>query len=156
MHVKASKYLAVETAMSGLVNGILNFAAAFAIFHGRSRVPTTGPGGLLRDSIGETFIVTALSVLIPSLIARQRRRAGTLPISGNSDPSPTSNLYIRAIVIGLIFTAACTSCNALLLPLMFPNGVSYRNVLLFKTLYGAVLGSIATLLAIHKALNEVV
>jgi hypothetical protein len=48
--MKASKYLAVETAMSGFVNGILNFAAAFAIFHGRSRI-----GGLLRDTIGETL-----------------------------------------------------------------------------------------------------
>jgi uncharacterized membrane protein YdjX (TVP38/TMEM64 family) len=38
---------------------------------------------------------------------------------------------------------------------MFPNGVTFRNVLLFKTLYGTVLGSIATFLAVRKALNEV-
>src|SRR5271155_257549 len=155
MHVKASKYLAVETATSGLVNGILNFVAAFAIFHGRGRVATTGPGGLLRDTIGETFIVTALSVLIPSLIARQRRRAGTLPTSGGRRASPASNLYVRAIVAGLIFTCVCVPCSALLLPLIFPNGVSFGNVLLFKTLYGVVVGSIATLLAVQKTLSEV-
>jgi hypothetical protein len=155
MHVKASKYLAVETAMSGLVNGILNFVAAFAIFHGRGRVATAGPGGLLRDTIGETFIVTALSVLIPSLIARQRRRAGTLPTSGDRRQGPASNLYVRAMVAGLIFTCVCVPCNALLLPLIFPNGVSFGNVLLFKTLYGVVVGSIATLLAVQKTLSEV-
>ena len=152
MHIKASQYLAVETAMSGLVNGILNCVAAYAIFHGRGRIPTTGPGGLLIDTIGETFIVTALSVLIPSLIARHRRRAGTLPTFGGARPA--GNLYLRAIVAGLIFTCVCVSCNAFLLPLIFPVGVSFGNVLLFKTLYGAVLGSIATALALHRVLRE--
>lgn len=155
MHMKASQYLAVETAMSGLVNGILNFVAAYAIFHGRGRIPATGPGGLLIDTIGETFIVTALSVLVPSLIARHRKRAGTLPTFGVSRPSPAKNLYVRAVVAGLIFTCVCVSCNALLLPLMFPNGVSFGDVLLFKTLYGAVVGAIATLLAVRKVLGEV-
>ena len=155
MDEKASKYLAVETAGSTVVNGILNLGAAFAIFHSRSQVPATGPASLLRDSIGETFLVTALSVLVPSLIARRRRRAGTLPISADSRPKPAGNLYLRAIVAGLIFTCVCLPCNALLLPWMFPNGVSFRNVLLFKTLYGTVLGSIATFLAVRKALNEV-
>jgi hypothetical protein len=154
MHEKASKYLAGETAGSGLVNGILNFAAAFAIFHSRSLVPTTGPASLLRDLIGETFLVTALSVLIPSLIARHRRRAGTLPISPERRPAPAGNLYLRAIVAGLLFTCVFVPCNAFLLPWMFPSGVSFRNVLLFKTLYGTVLGSIATFLAVRKALNE--
>jgi hypothetical protein len=154
MDVKARKYLAIETAASGLVNGILNLAAAYAIFHSRNRIPATGPGSLLRDSVGETFIVTLLSVLIPSLIARQRRRAGTLPTSGARQPRATGNLYIRAIVTGLVFTCVCVACNALLLPLMFPNGVSFANVLLFKTLYGAVVGSMATLLAVRKVLSE--
>jgi len=154
MHGNASKYLAVETAASGLVNGILNFAFAFAIFYGHGRIPTAGPGSLLRDTIGETFLVTALSVLISSLIARRRGRAGTLPISGNPNPKSAGNLYLRAIIMGLIFTAVGVSCNALLLPRMFPAGVSLRNVLLFKTFYGVLIGSIATFLAVQRVLKE--
>ena len=154
MQAKVSKYLFVETAMSGLVNGILNFAAAFAIFHGRSVVPASGPSSLLKDTIGETFLVTALSTLIPTLIARQRRRAGTLPTPEDGQPTPISNIYIRSIVIGLIFTVVCVSCNAMLFPRLFPDGVSFRTVLLFKTLYGAFLGSIATFFALQRALNE--
>ena len=154
MHEKASNYLAVETAGSGVVNGILNFAAAFALFHGRSRVPATGPASLLRDLIGETFLVTALSILVPTLVARRRRRAGTLPVSTGRRPKPP-NLYLRALVAGLICTCACMPFNALLLPRIFPDGVSFRNVLLYKTLYGTVLGAIATLLAVRRALHEV-
>jgi len=65
MHGSAANYLAVETAMSGLCNAILNLAAASALFHGRGTVPATGSGSLLMDSIGETFLVTGLSVLVP-------------------------------------------------------------------------------------------
>ena len=133
---------------------MLNFAAAYAIFHAHNRIPATGSGSLLQDSIGETFIVTTLSVLIPSLIARSRRRAGTLPVFGVNRPSRESNLYVRAIVTGLIFTAVLVPCNWLLLPRIFPNGVSFANVLLFKTLYGAVVGSLATFLAVRKMLGE--
>jgi hypothetical protein len=154
VNVKPGQYLAMETVSSGLVNGLLNFAAAYAIFHAHSRIPTTGTGSLLQDSIGETFIVTTLSVLIPSLIARSRRRAGTLPVFGVNRPSRESNLYVRAIVTGLIFTAVLVPCNWLLLPRIFPNGVSFANVLLFKTLYGAVVGSLATFLAVRKMLGE--
>jgi hypothetical protein len=154
MNVKPGQYLAIETGSSGLVNGLLNLAAAYAIFHAHNRIPATGPGSLLQDSIGETFIVSTLSVLIPSLIARSRWRAGTLPVSGENRPSRESNLYVRAIVAGLIFTCVLVPCNALLLPRISPNGVSFANVLLFKTLYGAVVGSLATFLAVRKILTE--
>lgn len=154
MDVKASKYLVVETAASCVVNGILNYASAYALFHGRSVVPATGSGSLLIDSVGETFIVTFLSALIPSLTTRHRRRAGTLPIPGDRQPTPAGNLYVRAIVTGLIFTCIFVPCNALLFPRMFPDGVSLHHVLLFKTVYGAVIGAIATFLAIHRALYE--
>jgi hypothetical protein len=38
---------------------------------------------------------------------------------------------------------------------MFPNGVSLRDVLLFETLYGTLIGAITTSLAVYKVLNEV-
>lgn len=154
MQPNTSKYLALETVSSGIVNGVLNLASAYAIFHGRSRLPTGGRSGLIVDLIGETFIVVLLSVLIPSLIARHRRRAGTLPTPGVGPLAPAGNLYVRAVVTGLIFTAVSVPCIAVLLPRIFPNGVTLGAVLLFKTFYGAAVGSLATLLAVNKALRE--
>jgi hypothetical protein len=154
MNAKPRQYLAIETASSSLVNGLLNFAAAYAIFHGHNRIPTTGSRSLLQDSIGETFIVSTLSVLVPPLIARSRRRAGTLPVFAQRRTQRESNIYVRAIVTGLIFTCVLVPCNWLLLQRIFPNGVSFANVLLFKTLYGAVVGSLATFLAVRKMLTE--
>jgi hypothetical protein len=152
--VKPRQYLAIETVSSGVVNGLLNLAAAYAIFHAHNRIPAVGSGSLLQDSIGETFIVATLSVLIPSLIARSRRRAGTLPVFGDRPAARENNLYVRAIITGVIFTAVLVPCNWLLLPRIFPTGVSFTNVLLFKTLYGAAVGSLATFLAVRKMLAE--
>ena len=153
-HENASKYLAIETTSSFICNAILNFASAYALFHGRVLVPATGPKSLLLDSIGETFFVVSLSMLIPALIARHRRRAGTLPKAGGRD-HPAGNLYVRAIVAGLIFTAVLVPLNALVLPRLFPDGVSFRNVLFFKTAYGAIVGAFASWLEIRRSLNEI-
>jgi len=155
MHGKVLKYVIVESTGSGVVNGILNCAAAFLLFHGRGQVPIAGPVGLVRDSIGETFLVASLSYMTAALISRQRRRAGTLPTVGTGHASSPGNVYLWSLAVGIIFTCILVPMNALLLPRAFPNGVSFRNVMLFKTLFGAVLGSIATCLAIRRALNEV-
>ena len=154
MDAKASKYLVTETVSSGICNAILNYASAYALFHARGHVPTGGTHGLVADSIGMTFFVTSLSTLVPFLIARHRRRAGTLPFIQPGHPKPAGNLYLRAVLIGLLFTCVCLPFNAWLLPRFLPEGASFHQVLLFKTVYGTVFGSIATFLALHKALHE--
>ena len=153
MHSKARKYLFMESAASGVVNGILNYASGAAIFHGRSVIQISGHGGAVQDTIGETFLVTSLSVLVPTLIARHRRRAGVLPDAGGT-PVPGGNYYVRALVIGLAFTCVCVPINDVVLQHVVPGGLRLSDALVFKTLYGALLGSIATFIALHKALYE--
>ena len=155
MHRKALKYVLVESTASGVVNGILNCAAAFLLFRGKGRIPVDGPVGLVRDSIGEIFLVVSLSYMVAALISRHRRRAGILPEANASRAPLPGNLYLWAFAVGLVFTGILVPINALLLPRAFPRGASLTNVVLFKTLFGAVLGSIASWLAIYRALNEV-
>jgi hypothetical protein len=94
MHGTALKYIIGESTASGVVNGILNCAAAYLLFHGRGLVPVTGPTGLVRDSIGETFLVVSLSYMVAALISRQRRRAGTLPTLGGAHATSGRNVYL--------------------------------------------------------------
>ncbi len=150
---EARKYLIVETISSFVVNGILNFLSAYLIFRHHPAVPVAGQGGMFQDSIGETLIVTFLSYLVPALIGRSRRRAGTLPASG-SKPKPSGNISLRALGIAVLFTLVLTGVNALLLPRSFGSVVTLHTELMFKTFYGAVVGALASLLAIHRALNE--
>ena len=154
MDGKASKYLTVETISSGICNGVLNLLAGYAIFHAHSHVPLGGKGGVVQDSIGETFFVTALSTLVPLLIARSRRKAGHLPTRSDVPSVQAGNPYLRSFLVGVVFTAAFALCNAFLLPHLFPDGASLRGELSFKTIYGTVLGAIATFLILHRALRE--
>ncbi len=155
MHGKALKYVIVESTGSGVVNGILNCAAALLLFHGRGRIPVAGPVGLVRDSIGETFLVASLSYMAAALISRQRHRAGTLPTMGIGQSPARGNLYLWSLAVGILFTCVLVPLNGLLLPRAFPNGLTLTNVVLFKTIFGAVLGSIATCLAIQRAFRQV-
>lgn len=155
MHGKALRYLTVESTGSGVVNGILNCAAAWLLFRGRGQIPISGPVGLLRDLIGETFLVAALSYMAASLISRHRRRAGTLPKTSTMHSRTPSNVYLWSILAGIVFTCVLVPLNALLLPKLFPGGASLADVVLFKTLFGAVLGALVTWMAIFRALNEV-
>lgn len=149
------KYIIGESTASGVVNGILNAAAAYLLFHGRGLVPVAGSTGLARDLIGETFLVVSLSYMAAALISRHRRHAGTLPTLGGNRTTSPSNIYLWSFAMGIAFTCVLVPLNSLLLPHFFPSGLTFKEVTLFKTIYGAILGSIATLLAIRRALNEV-
>ncbi len=155
MHGLARRYLATESIASGIVNGLLNCAAAWIIFHGRGQVPVSGPVGLLRDSIGETFLVAGLSYMAASLISRHRRRAGKLPQTNNMHQRTPANVYLWSLLVGILFCCVLVPLNALLLPRAFPLGVSFAGVVLFKTFFGAALGALVTWIAISRALDEV-
>ena len=154
MDQKASKYLTAETASSAVCNALLNYASAWALFHTRSHVAVAGKGGLFQDSIGETFFVTWLSTLVPLLIARFRRRAGTLPLRSDLPLVRADNPYLRSLAVGVLFTVAFALCNYVVMPNLFPNGVSLRGVLSFKTIYGTTLGALAPFLILRRALRE--
>ena len=150
---KARKYLIAETLSSFVVNAILNFLPAYFIFRNHPVVPVNGHGGMFQDSIGAAFIVTFLSYLVPALIGRSRRRAGTLPISG-LEGKTHSNVYLRALGLAVLFTIVLTGLNAVLMPRIFGLSVSLHTELAFKTIYGAVVGALASFLAILRALHE--
>ena len=153
MQAEAQKYLTVETVSSFIVNALLNYGPAYLIFRHHPVVAMQGKGGMFQDAIGETFIVTFLSYLVPSLIARSRRRSGKLPAIYS--PNKTlGNVYLRSFLVGLAFTLVLTALNAVLLPRIFGASVTLRTEILFKTFYGAAIGCCASFLAVRRALME--
>ena len=154
MRAEARKYLTVETTSSFVVNALLNYGPAYLIFRNHPVVAMSGKGGMLQDSVGETFIVAFLSYLVPALISRRRRKTGKLPVSG-MESKPEGNAYLRALAVAAVFTAVLTGLNFLLLPRIFGGSVMLHTELVFKTFYGAVLGALASFLAIYRALQTV-
>ena len=150
---EARKYLVAETFGSFVVNAILNFLPAYAVFRNHPLVPVNGHGGMFQDSIGAAFIVTFLSYLVPALIGRSRRKAGTLPASGLPG-KPHSNVYLRALGLAVVVTLVLTALDAFLMPRLFGSAVSLHTELTFKTIFGAVVGAFASFLAILRTLHE--
>ena len=113
-----------------------------------------GKGGMFQDSIGMTLIVTYLSYLVPVLIGRSRRKAGTLPVVEPRDKPAGQRLSAgawrgRAVYAGADCLEFLYCCLA-----SFGDSVSLRTEVLFKTFYGAIFGAFASYLAIQRTLHE--
>src|ERR1700691_6041774 len=69
------------------------------VFHGHDHVPSSGPGGLVRDAAPQTFIITLMSTLVPSLVTRKRMRSGHLDTwlrgQPGGSPAPASKIFLR-------------------------------------------------------------
>jgi hypothetical protein len=106
MHPLRAKYLASETALSMAINAAISIGFAWLVFHGHDHVPSSGPGGLVRDAAPQTFMITLMSTLVPSLVTRKRMHSGHLDawLRGQlgGSPAPAGKIVLRALMLALI------------------------------------------------------
>jgi hypothetical protein len=146
MHPLRAKYLAIETSLSMAINAAISIGFAWLVFHGHDHVPTSGPGGLVRDA------------LVPSLVTRKRMHSGHLdtwlggPPGGS--PVPPGRIILRALMLAIVAMVLGLSLNAVVLPMLFPGGLGYGSVFVLKAGYGALVALVVTPLAISWLLNE--
>ena len=88
------------------------------------------------------------------MIARSRRRSGKLPVDTEAARQPARNPYLTSLVVGLLFTVVLVPLVYLIMPKVLPEGATLHDVLIWKTAYGAVIGAVASFLAITRALHE--
>jgi hypothetical protein len=153
-----AKYLAVETAISIAINAAISIGFVWLVFHGHDHVPASGPGSLVRDAAPQTFMITLMSTLVPSLITRQRMRSGHLEAWHRSQPGathrPTRKIFLRALTLAIAAGVLGLILNAAILPLLFPGGLPYERVFFFKAAYGALVALVITPLVISWVLGE--
>jgi hypothetical protein len=87
--------------------------------------------------------------LVPLLLTRKRFTKGALPLNPTPRPGAPANPFLTAILIALALLLGGAGLQALVLPQVFAKGLDFRQLLLFKTCYGAVLGAFATALALR-------
>jgi hypothetical protein len=158
MHPLRAKYLASETALSMAINAAISIGFAWLVFHGHDHVPSSGPGGLVRDAAPQTFMITLMSTLVPSLVTRKRMHSGHLDawLRGQlgGSPAPAQKISLRALMLALIAMALGLGLNAAVLPVLFPSGLGYGRVFVLKAGYGALVALVITPLAISWVLKE--
>jgi hypothetical protein len=158
MHPLRAKYLACETVVSMAINAAISVGFAWLVFHGHDHVLSSGPGGLVRDAAPQTFMITLMSTLVPSLVTRKRMHSGHLDawLRGQPgvSPAPARKIILRAFLLALSAMVLGLGLNAAILPLLFPTGLNYGKVFALKAVYGALVALVITPLAISWVLKE--
>ena len=154
MNAAARAYLAREVLISLLINAILSALFVWLVFGTVSVVPVWGAGGLAFDFLPQTFMISLMSVLVPSALTRRRRRGGAVERCEPFLPWLPRNLFLRALSVAVVSTILFSSAGALLLDAAASEPVPIAIVAAFKTAYGALVAIIVTPLALCVALGE--
>lgn len=148
-----TQYLFTETAISVVINGVLSTAFVFLIFHGQSRVVAGGRHGIIVDMAPQTFMVTLMACLVPSLLTRRRHATGKLAWHKPFPRTLLSSLWFRASGTAILATDTVIVFAAATFPHLFPGGVRFASLLIGKILFVMALASIVTPWAITRVLR---
>jgi hypothetical protein len=147
-------YVVKETAISIVINSVLSAFFVWLMFGGRTQVPLWGVGNLAFDFVPQTFMISLMSVLVPSALTRKRRRAGAV---GSCEPVLSwlpRNLPLRALLAAVGGVLLFASLGTLLLAALAPDPLPMASVWPMKIVYGALVAVIVTPLALCVTLGE--
>lgn len=146
------RYITIEAIISAAFGFVLSFFFTFVAFGEEDRVPVGG-FGLIFDSAPQTFSLTFMSALIPTLLTRKRMRAGAIaPMAARPWPVPRS-APLRAFLLALLLTAVAVPLTALLL-FAGPSHHPFWPVAFAKATYGMIMAAIVAIIAVRAVLTE--
>ena len=154
MALSHRRYVVTETTVSILINVLIS-ALFMGIVFGRSTwIELWGGQGLAVDFIPQTFMISAMSVLVPTLLTRQRIRRGVLVGRSGFRPRLLGNLALRVLAVAVVLTLTLGAAGVLMLYALWTRPLSFWEVFPMKLLYGAVVALIATPIGLYIALSE--
>jgi hypothetical protein len=148
------RYIAVETAISVAINGAISALMAWLVFGGRDRIPLGGGSGVLLDFVPQTFMIALMAVLVPTLITRNRVRAGRIGLGSPPRLRLPGNLLLRALAVALSATLIVGGSAALLMYGLHPDMIAFHPLLWLKIVYGMGLALLVTPIALAQALAD--
>jgi hypothetical protein len=148
-----ARYIAVETAISIVINVLISALFMVAVFGRASGIDLWGPHGLALDFVPQTFMISAMSILVPTLLTRRRVRAGIL--TRRASPAPIlPHLMVRIVLLALLFTLIFGGLGVLALALTWTGPLRFWQVFPMKLLYGGLVALIATPIGLSIALSD--
>ena len=147
-------YVGKETAISIAINSVLSAFFVWLMFGGAASVPVRGVGNLAFDFLPQSFMISLMSVLVPSALTRRRRRSGVVQPCAPVLSWLPRNLLLRALLAAVAATALFGAAAALLLLALAPAQLSMAAVWPMKIAYGAALALVVTPLGLCAALGE--
>ncbi len=146
------RYFAIEMAIAAVINAILSAAFTFVVFGGYSHIAVAGMRGIAIDAAPQSFMITLMSCVVPTLLARRRVASGTVTLMTPAYGLPR-RLAVRAVVLATAVAGLAVVIQAIVLP-WSGDSWSFQYLLAFKCVYGALLGSGIAAFSIRFALGE--
>jgi len=153
------RYLLLDQGIgAGIVNLLLNAAIAWLLFRGMEVVPLWGQQSIAGDTIGTAFVLPFLSTLIASAVVRSQVRAGYVSAVALSASSALrrlpQSLPGRGAVLGLVGVVLTGLPMAVALDVAGVAEMAFREFIVFKAVFAAVLGALVTPLIARAALAD--
>ncbi len=145
----AARYIAIEAAVSAAINAVLSIAFTLAVFGGTRLVPASD---LAFDAIPQTFMVALMATLVPTVLTQKRLKTGRVARMTHLSLGLPRSVVGRSLLVALLLAAFAWALHQGLLPM--DASFAFANVLMVKTLYGALLGAMVTAFAVRVALGE--
>lgn len=134
------RYVARETAIGAVINGLLSFAFAVAVANGRDAIPLWGSRGIAVDFIPQVFMMMFAVTLAITLLTRKRISANQVqPLrqGGSLAAKLPSNAFLRALVVGLSLALLLSPLSAGILHAAGVDELPARAFIYMKTIFGA-------------------
>lgn len=143
------RYILVETLVSAGINAVLSIVFTLLVFGGERLVAVPA---LVRDALPQSFMITLMAWLVPSLLTGRRLRAGAIaPLPGRA---PRGHVAVVSLLAAVVVAAVAGAVHWAVLPVLLPPAVPFGAVLAGKAVYGALLGAVVTRVALARALIQ--
>lgn len=147
------RYVVKEALISAVINALISAAFAYAVFRGQ-RAELWGSPSLALDFVPQTFAIAAFSVLVPTLLARKRVRAGAVQQLVPMRAALPPNVLLRALLVALVVTVVLAWLAISMAAALVQGPQPFLPVLALKVGYGALVALIVTPFALRHALAD--
>ena len=154
MAISYRRYIVTETTVSILINVLISGLFMALVFGRATWIELWGGHGLAVDFIPQTFMISAMSVLVPTLLTRGRMKRGLLMRSQGSPPRYLGRLGVRVVVIAAVLTLTLGALGVLILDAFWTGPLRFWQAFPMKLLYGGIVALIATPIGLYIALSE--
>ncbi|HET9511102.1 MAG TPA: hypothetical protein VFO80_08120 [Sphingomonas sp.] len=146
------RYVAIETLISCIINGIFSLFFSWLIF---ASAPTASVGDVAFDALPQSIVIAFMATLVPTLLTRSRlakrridgivgRRVRRWPVAA----------VARAALIAATVGVAGGIATILLLPRVAAPEWAFADIAAYKVLYGVMLSGLVTVVMVRVALSD--
>jgi hypothetical protein len=149
------RYIALETMISVVINVGFSALFFFLVFGRTEQIALWGPGGFAFDYLPQTFMITLMSVIVPTLLTRKRVAEGKVARRESAfGARMPKNVVLRALLLAALASAVLGAVAVLITGSLWSGQPAHSDLRLLKLAYGAVVAAIMTPIGLIAALSD--